>query len=183
MGIRSAAMVAIACTLGACGGKEARVDHDQEDPSIGHSPAPFDDPASAEPGSNVPPSSPSPTTPDPSIVPPPPCSASFATQVMQIFVDRSCSNSSCHGGQLPRNEPSIDPTNLYATWNGFRAFTLSIGRPYVTRVPGDPTASGMSCNLRGECGVSMLPLIGGTPLTPADAATIDAWLACGAPFN
>jgi hypothetical protein len=102
---------------------------------------------------------------------------------MQTFQDRSCTSSQCHGGAVPRNEPRLDPTDLYGSWAGLRAFTLSAGRGYLPTRPGDPIGSGMYCHLRGQCGVSMLPMIPGNALSPQELAAADAWLACGAPFN
>lgn len=175
----AAATLALAGMLGACGGKEVQYYRGRVEPGSESTPAPqATDPE--EPAAGLPPSTP-PSPPSP--LPPPavPCTASFSAHVAPIFVDRQCSNSNCHGGAVPRNLPRIDPTNLFATWAGLRSFTLSNGQAYVN--VSDAKLSGMHCNLRGECGVAMPPMLDGNTLGVTEYAAIDAWLACGAPFN
>lgn len=158
---------AIACALlCACGGKISSAGwHPREEPAPADEPpaASFDEPADdAEPG--VPPSSPPPE-------PAPPCAASFRRDVLPAFDRAGCTMTSCHGGPNPPSPPRIDGAAPRATYESLVAFRLSDGQPYRTA---------MACNLRGTCGVKM-PL--GGAIDPADLARIDAWLACGAPFN
>ena len=140
----------------------------------------------------VPTSSP---TPQPTTKPPVPtpvpqpdpngkCRVRFEKDVLDVFQQANCGNANCHGGSSPRNEPTIDPTMPQLTYKAMVSFTLTNGQPYVVVGNPDPTASGLHCNLTGNgaiCGVAMpLPM---TPLTKAQLALVDEWLACGAPLN
>jgi len=96
-----------------------------------------------------------------------------------VFASNGCAGAACHGGSQPRNDPPIDLANAAATYKELVGFTMSNGQPYV--VPqSPPKSSGISCNLRGACGVPM-PI--GSKLTSKQLQVIDDWLSCGAPLN
>lgn len=165
--------IVIVCALvTACGGKISSAGwHPRGEPP------PADPPASSfdEPADDTAPGSLAPSDPPPAPSPPPPappCAASFRLDVLPTFDRAGCSATACHGGGSPPSPPRIDPSAPRATYDGFVTFRLSDGRTYL---------SGMDCNLRGTCGTKM-PL-GGDGLDAADLALIDAWLACGGPFN
>jgi hypothetical protein len=173
--------IAAACLLAACGGKVVHyLDHGSSGGggASSSSGAPGPDPYEDDPGA-PPPSTPAPAPP-PVPDPTPACAVSFAGDVLPKLVAARCSLSACHGGHDPPNLPRIDPSDPIATWKELRAFRLSDGRVYVAVGAKDPNASGMRCNLRGECGARM-PL--GAPMPDADLSVVDAWLACGAPPN
>lgn len=172
----TAAALLVALSLAACGGKTIEVSRSDGTTPAPQQPAPYEP---EDPGPPVAP--PAPTTPPPS--PTPTCGPSFRYNVLLTMKERGCTNTSCHGGPTPRNEPRIDPLDFYGTWSGLRAFTLSTGQPYVASVPSTPAVSGMHCHLRGECGVSMSSFVVAGALSPKELADIDEWLACGAPFN
>lgn len=173
----TAAALLVAFSLAACGGKTIEVS--RTDGTTPEPPAPYE----PEDPNGPPVAPPPPTTPSPTPAPTPLCGPSFRYNVLLTLKERGCSNTSCHGGATPRNEPRIDLLDFYGTWNDLRAFTLSTGQPYVSSVPSTPAVSGMHCHLRGECGVSMSSLVVAGALSPKELADIDAWLACGAPFN
>ncbi len=120
------------------------------------------------PTANPPPPPPAPTT----------CDVSFAADVTLVLQQAGCGGLACHNGGI--NRPTVDPTSPSLTYKSLTTFTMSTGDPYVAVGDPDPKASGMFCNLRGDCGVRM-PL--GGRLTSKQLAVIDSWLACGAPFN
>ncbi|NOU35067.1 MAG: hypothetical protein HOO96_44815 [Polyangiaceae bacterium] len=75
----------------------------------------------------------------------------------------------------------------WTTWQALVGFRDSAGRAYVVPCIERADEGYMACNLRKErklrepdCGQRM-PF--GRPLEPADLATVDTWLGCGAPFN
>ena len=103
---------------------------------------------------------------------------SFAADVTLVLQQAGCGGLACHNGGI--NQPTVDPTSPSLTYKSLTTFTMSTGDPYVAVGDPDPKASGMFCNLRGDCGVRM-PL--GGRLTSKQLAVIDSWLACGAPFN
>lgn len=164
-------IVIVCALLTACGGKVSSAGwHPRGEPAPADPPASsFDEPADDTAPGSLPPSDP---PPDPSPPPAAPCAASFRLDVLPIFDRAGCSATACHGSPTPPSPPRIDGAAPRATYDGFVAFRLSDGRSYL---------AGMDCNLRGTCGVKM-PL-GGDGLDAADLARIDAWLACGGPFN
>lgn len=129
-----------------------------------------------------PPPSPSSTPfpePPPPLKPPAPCAVSFKKDVLlTVFANNGCATASCHGGVKPAADPRIDLSDAPATYKALVNYTMSDGQRYVaTQVR---KSSGMSCNLRGACGVGMP--IGGN-LTPEELSVVDEWLGCGAPQN
>lgn len=135
-------------------------------------------PTATATATSTPPSLPTSSPPVPDPQPAPACQVSFATDVMQVFDQAGCADLQCHGGKL--NEPAMDSTSPSLTYKSLTAFTMSTGEPYVALGTTVPKASGIFCNLRGNCGVRM-PL--GDKLTSKELTIIDSWLACGAPFN
>ncbi|MDB4936989.1 MAG: hypothetical protein JWP87_3961 [Labilithrix sp.] len=125
------------------------------------------------------------TSPTPAPVPPTPkpttkCDVSFKQDVLDVFANAKCSTAACHGPPATLNEPGIDANSAPFTYKTITTFKLSTGQPYVVVGSTDPKASGMYCNLRGDCGARM-PV--GDKLSSNDLDVIDTWLACGAPFN
>jgi hypothetical protein len=171
------APVVIVVALAACGGAIDNTDlYTKDQSSSGSSGRP------APTGSST--SSPAPS-PTPTVLPPPPappapaCKVSFTKDVMAVFVQTNCANAACHGGELGRSAPTINPQDPKGTYAELSAFQLSNGQTYI--VPnGVPKSSGLFCNLRGQCGVAM-PI--GDKLTSKQLDVVDAWLACGAPLN
>jgi hypothetical protein len=107
------------------------------------------------------------------------CGTSFKNDVMLVFQQTACSNLECHGGPLPKNPPRVDTLDAAATYKELLGFVLSDGSPYVVQSK-DPKDSSLNCNLRDNCGVGM-PI--GRKISSKQLAVVDAWLACGAPFN
>lgn len=133
--------------------------------------------ATATPTS-TPPSLPTASPPEPLPEPAPTCQVSFATDVMLVVDQAGCADLQCHGGNI--NAPAMDSTSPSLTYKSITNYTMSTGEPYVALGTTVPKASGIFCNLRGNCGVRM-PL--GDKLTSKQLSVIDSWLACGAPFN
>jgi hypothetical protein len=126
----------------------------------------------------------SPTTAPTNVTPPTPkpstkCDVSFKNDVIGVLAAAKCSTITCHGGPAPFNQPGIDTDSAPSAYKTLTSFKLS-GKAYVAVGSTDPKASAIRCNLRGDCGTSMPP---GDRLPSADLDVIDAWLACGAPFN
>ena len=135
-------------------------------------------PTATPTATSSPPSVPTVLPPVPEPKPDPQCAVSFTTDVMQVLSQTGCGNVQCHGAKL--NEPAIDPTSPSLTYKAITAYTMSTGEPYVDVGNTDPGASGMFCNFRGACGPRM-PI--GGKLNSNQLKVMDAWLACGAPFN
>jgi hypothetical protein len=175
----SASLVAGAViVVAACGGAIDNGDLFQKDQGTtsgtsGGTPSPSPSPSS------------SPTTAPPSPTPSPPkpatkCAVSFKADVLALFAKHDCSALECHGGPAAFNEPAIDTTNPQTAYKQITTFTLSTGKTYVAVGNTEPKASGMYCNFRGNCGTQM-PLV--DKLASQELDIIDAWLACGSPFN
>ena len=176
----TAAVLLVLLSLSACGGKTIEGARNEGAASEAQPAAPSEP---VEPGPpSAPPAPPTPT-PTPTPAPVTPCGPSFRYDVLQTLKDRGCTNSSCHGGTSPLNQPRIDGRDFYATWSAPRAFTLSTGQPYVASADSTPTASAMHCHLRGECGLPMSNFITAGAVSPTELAVIEEWLACGAPFD
>lgn len=113
------------------------------------------------------------------------CTVTFSKDVLGAFGTAGCSNPSCHGGVVPRNEPRIEPSDPAAMWQEFQALTISNGKPYINPCTTDDKQSMIACNLYasttpGACGVHM-PTTG--QLAPDVITKIETWLKCGAPSN
>ena len=173
-----AGTIGLTVVTGACGGAIDNSELFQEGASSssgasGATPQPTSTPPSKP--TATPPPAPTSSPPKPNDKP---CVVSFKQDVLQLFDDYDCTSSACHGGNV--NEPRISVNNPTATYQGLKNFKLSTGKAYVVVGATDPKTSGMSCNLRGECGVSM-PV--GDKLDAEELKIIDDWLACGAPLN
>lgn len=179
------ALVVVGLALVACGGKL-----DSSDPAGGIATTTSSGGASGTSGGSsgssgvLPPPTGEPLPPPPSTgkpgrqPPPSPCGVSFNGEVMKVLSANGCSDSSCHGGSTPASLPRIDLADPPATYKSLLSYKLD-GRPYVS-TSGNPSSSAMYCNLRHVCGTPM-PVDGKVP--SHELAWIDAWLACGAPFN
>lgn len=115
-----------------------------------------------------------------------PCDVSFSKDVLGAFARATptCTQSVCHGGPTPLNQPRIDTADGPSTWTRFTQFQLD-DKFYVNPCSTDPKGSGMLCNLLsaddpGACGVHM-PQSG--QLAADDLAIVEKWLKCGAPNN
>ena len=165
---RNSALLAFIVALVACGGAvDSDNLFDKNAGASGATPAPTttptNQPAQAPPG----------TPPTPGA----PCTVSFKKDVFKVLDDNKCSNIGCHGGLIVR--PRIDLANSAATYQALTTHQIG-GKAYVAAGNADPKASGMFCNLRGDCGTAMPP---GDELNSDDLKVIDGWLACGAPLN
>jgi hypothetical protein len=104
---------------------------------------------------------------------------SFATDIYPFFSPSGkfrCSDSGCHGGT---NGPPIDGQSATSCLSSLKAITIG-GSPYLAEGNTDPSASAISCSLRGGCGSKMPKPPGADPSTD-DLCAIEAWLKCGAP--
>jgi hypothetical protein len=114
------------------------------------------------------------------------CTVKFA-DVLAVFQQKApgasaaCTDAACHGGANPPL-PKIDSTNAQATYDGFAAFPLSNGSPYINPCSTDPKASTISQNLyaTGSVGTKM-PLGAGQVAQTPDIDKIETWLKCGSP--
>src|SRR4051812_7727237 len=95
--------------------------------------------------------------PTPQPKPDPACVVSFSKNVMTVLVENGCTNTMCHGGGTPYNEPGISANDAALTYKNLVTFTLSTGKRYVVVGNTAPKASGIFCNLRSNCGVGMPP--------------------------
>lgn len=170
-------LLAASTMLAACGGAIDNTDLYKKDQgsttsSSGSTPAPT---ATATPLPEPGPPIPLPPKPLPK------CDVSFQKDVLVVFASTGCSSEACHGGANPRNEPRIaladPPAVIYKTLTNF---TMSNGQTYVVPQSTSPKSSGISCNLRGACGVPM-PIA--NKLSSKQLNVIDDWLSCGAPLN
>ena len=90
-----------------------------------------------------------------------------------------CTTVGCH---VNGSNPAIDPNsaaNAYAQLVAYKLVANPPGMQYVVPGTTDATKSAFDCNLKGTCGQGQMPQ--GNPATAADIATVDAWLAAGAP--
>jgi mono/diheme cytochrome c family protein len=94
---------------------------------------------------------------------------------LQILVPR-CASSSCHGGNPPPAFPQLDAD---AGWGAL--VNVQSQQAVMDLVePGDPEQSWLVLRLRGEGGRPYMPL-GDSQLSEAEIATVEAWIAKGAP--
>ena len=107
--------------------------------------------------------------------------ATFSSLSRRIFVPR-CANSSCHAGSPPPSAPmSLEEGQAYASLVG----AVSNEAPALARVaPGKPDQSYLINKLRGTAGsvgglATRMPL-DQEPLTEAEIAEIEDWIARGA---
>jgi hypothetical protein len=108
--------------------------------------------------------------------------ATFSSLSQRIFVP-SCAVSSCHAGNPPPSAPmSLEQGQAYASLVGAPSDEM----PTLPRVaPGQPDQSYLLYKLRGTAGsiggvATQMPL-GQAPLTDAEIADIETWIANGAP--
>ena len=100
----------------------------------------------------------------------------------RIFTSR-CATSACHSGNPPANAPlSLDPGLAWSQLVGVPSVQL----PSMNLVePGDPERSYLVLKLRGTAGAAggtgtLMPL-GDAPLDAEEQASVEAWIADGAP--
>lgn len=110
----------------------------------------------------------------------PPCTTSFAKDIVPALATAGCASIACHGSRLG-SEPRIEAKDPSLTYDAFVAYKLG-GKPYVAPQSVDPSESTISCHFHGKCGKKMPPKEGSS-IPAALAANVDAWLACGAPKN
>ena len=112
-----------------------------------------------------------------------PCSVSFKTQLMPLFVEK-CASPSCHGAPAGA-KPQVDRENADKTYQNFISQKPITGKPYVDPCTLDKTASSITCNLAAtnSCGNAMPLGAAGSLGTQPIYTLTDTWLACGAPNN
>ncbi|HSN14955.1 MAG TPA: hypothetical protein VLT61_10005 [Anaeromyxobacteraceae bacterium] len=117
-------------------------------------------------------------TPEPAVGRPVPFSlggaGTYAGLSHQIFVPR-CASGSCHGGSPPPFFPQLDAE---AGWAAL------VNVPSLQAVmdlvePGVPDQSWLMVRLRGEEGLQTMPP--NDPLSAAELAAVEGWIANGAP--
>ncbi|MGB8932405.1 MAG: hypothetical protein WCC48_14270, partial [Anaeromyxobacteraceae bacterium] len=92
----------------------------------------------------------------------------------QIFVPR-CASGSCHGGSPPPFSPQLDAD---AGWAAM--VNVPSTHPVMDLVePGLPEQSWLMVRLRGEEGLQIMPP--NDPLSAAELAAVEGWIASGAP--
>jgi hypothetical protein len=107
---------------------------------------------------------------------------SFSSLSQRIFIPR-CATSSCHAGSPPSFAPmSLEEGQAYASLVG----VASKEAPSLQRVsPGRPDQSYLLYKLHGTGatvgGLATRMPLGQDPLTDADIADIESWIAGGAP--
>lgn len=121
------------------------------------------------------------------------CTVSWATDIFPKIQPGGvwkCADANCHGpagaaGTGP-NSPTIDGTDSQKAYAALVAFSVDSTNPYINACSSDPSASEMPANLRGDIQQQMPTQGAGVSpanATPGDIATLETWLACGAPFN
>jgi len=107
--------------------------------------------------------------------------ATFSSLSQRIFIPR-CANSSCHAGSPPPSAPmSLEAGKAYDALVG----AVSKEVPGLARVaPGKPDQSYLIDKLRGTAasvgGLATRMPLGQVPLTEAEIAEIEDWIARGA---
>ena len=107
--------------------------------------------------------------------------ATLSSLSQRIFIPR-CAVSSCHSGSPPPSAPmSLEQSQAYASLVG----AVSKEAPSLARVaPGNPGQSYLINKLRGTAGsvggLSTRMPLGQAPLTEAEIAEIEDWIARGA---